>query len=288
MTPEYESIQLRRYVLGALTDDERARIERDYFERADILDSVCAAEDDVIDDYLSDRLAPEERELFERYYLASPRHRTRVAVARALRTASPVSVSASRERRERAVGLWAVVAAVLLLLAGGAWMFARRSDTPVSVSTSPPPSVSPVPRDERQPGMPTQRDAPSTTPATPVVLAISLSPIHPRGTDAPGRLTIAKGTDVVRLQLLGETGDQPLERGRAVVRTIAGREVWRGSVTPRATSQPTLLGSIDIPAVRLKPDDYIVELLEGGAKGRDVERHRYFFRVRGEQARNLP
>jgi hypothetical protein len=290
MKPEHDSIQLRRYVLGALTDAEQARIDEGYFERADLLDRVCAAEDDLIDDYLSNHLDPDEHDRFERYYLASPHHRTRVDVARALRTASLVSISASSDQRVRAVRWWAAVAALVLLLVGGAWMFARRSDTSVSVSALPPsasPAKPPEPRDQRQPAVPPQRDAPSTAPAPLVVVAISLSPIHPRGTDESGRLMMATGTDVVRLHLQGEAGDRPLARGRAIVRTVAGQEVWRGPAM-RGTSQPSSLASIDIPAVRLKPDDYTVELLEGGAKGRDIERHRYFFRVRGEQVRNLP
>jgi hypothetical protein len=74
-----------------LTEDERAGIEHEYFERADVLDRVCAAEDDLIDDYLSNRLASGEHGRFERYYLATPCHRTRVAVVRALRTTSSTS-----------------------------------------------------------------------------------------------------------------------------------------------------------------------------------------------------
>ena len=52
MRPDHDSSQLRRYVLGALTEDKRARIEHEYLERAEVLDRVCAAEDDLIDDYL--------------------------------------------------------------------------------------------------------------------------------------------------------------------------------------------------------------------------------------------
>jgi hypothetical protein len=301
MRREHDSTQLRRYVLGALTEDDGARIEEDYFERADVLDRLCAAEDDLIDDYLSDRLASKERERFERHYLATPRHRTRVAVARALRTASAVSTPASSERHAPrwgtsirswpSLGQAALVAALLLLIAGGAWMFGRSSDTPVSVTTSRP-SVPPASPPERpkpgEPAVPAPRDAPTAAPATPVVLAVSLSPIHVRGADEPARLTIAKGTNVVRLHLHGEAGDRPLVRGLAIVRTVAGQEIWRGPALRRADSQPPALASIDVPAIRLEPDDYIVELLESDANRRDVERHRYFFRVRAEQPRNLP
>ena len=65
-------------VLGGLTEDERAAIERELWNVRTFLDRVCGAEDDLIDDYLSNRLAAEEHERFERHYLASAR-----AIARA-------------------------------------------------------------------------------------------------------------------------------------------------------------------------------------------------------------
>ena len=66
MSRESDAGLLRRYVLGATNEDECDAIERDYFERADVLDQVSAAEDDLIDDYLSNRLTDEERDAFRR------------------------------------------------------------------------------------------------------------------------------------------------------------------------------------------------------------------------------
>jgi anti-sigma-K factor RskA len=305
MRREHDGTQLRRYVLGALTAEERAGIEDEYFERADVLGRVCAAEEDLIDDYLSDRLASDEHERFERYYLAVPGHRTRVAVARELRTAAASSASAlsaeSSEHHDRVTSWWeairawpslgqaALVAALLLLVAGGVWMLRERSEpTTISVRT-PPPSVSPTtspeprPPDLREPAAPSPPDAPPPARATPVVLALSLSPIHVRGADEPARLTIPKGTDIVRLDLQGEPGQPRLERGRAIVRTVAGHEVWRGRATGVAVAQRSALVRIDIPAARLRPNDYIVELLDADVSVREAERYRYFFRVRREQ-----
>jgi hypothetical protein len=136
--------------------------------------------------------------------------------------------------------------------------------------------------------VPPQRDMPTPARATPVVLALSLSPIHVRGSDEPPRLTIATGTDVVRLHLQGEAGDQSLQRGRAIVRTVAGQEVWRGRAAGVAGPQTSALAHIDIPADRLRPDDFIVELLDVNDSGREAERYRYFFRVRSEQKKNMP
>ena len=305
MRREHDSTQLRRYVLGALTEDERGGIEHDYFDRADVLDRVYAAEDDLIDDYLSDRLASEERERFEQHYLATPPHRTRVAVVRALRTASSLSASASSEGHERVVIGWAAVrawsplrqvalVALVVLVVGGVWMLSTRSElTTVSVRTSPP-SVPPTtprerqPSDQREPAAPPHRNAPAPPRAAPVVLAFSLSPIHVRGADEPASLTIPTGTDIVRLHLLGEAGAQRLKRARAIVRIVAGQEVWRGRATGLVGSQPSALARIDIPAARLRPDDYIVELLDADTGSREAERYRYFVRVRGERAKSMP
>jgi hypothetical protein len=48
---------------------------------------------------------------------------------------------------------------------------------------------------------------------------------------------------------------------------------------PVAGSPKGVLARVDVPASMLRPDDYIVELLESTG-GRDVERYRYFLRVR--------
>jgi hypothetical protein len=50
MRPEHDSTQLRRYVLGALTEGRAGWNRARVLERADVLDRVCAAEDDLIED----------------------------------------------------------------------------------------------------------------------------------------------------------------------------------------------------------------------------------------------
>jgi hypothetical protein len=169
----------------------------------------------------------------------------------------------------------------------------RSGPTTVSVRTSPP-SVSPTtpteprPPDQREPAVSPQRDMPTPARATPVVLALSLSPIHVRGSDEPPRLTIATGTDVVRLHLQGEAGDHSLQRGRAIVRTVAGQEVWRGRAAGVAGPQTSAVAHIDIPADRLRPDDYIVELLDANDSVREAERYRYFSECEANGKRTCP
>jgi hypothetical protein len=141
-------------------------------------------------------------------------------------------------------------------------------------TTTPAPSVAAP--SSTAPLDPSRRTA--TPPSQPVVVAVSISPLLVRGADEQSTITIARGTDIVRLQLRGQAGER-LTRGRSVIRTVAGREVWRGLVTPTSSSLQPELARVDVPALTLPPDDYIIDLFETGAAGRDVERHKYFLRV---------
>ena len=245
--------------------------------QADALDRVSAAEDDLIDEYLSSELPAHEREQFERRYLWTPIHRNRVAVARAIRAAT-----SARAIERRDPGRWwlaaAAIAATVLIVAGGAWMLGGRSASrsgPVENAASP--VAAPAPPAES----PDTTAARESAPAPPVVVAVSISPILVRGAGKAATLVIKPGTDVVRLRLQqGERGEPSVDRGRAIVRTVAGAEVWRGPAASSDGSPRTELARVELPAALFRPDDYIIELLETDARGAAVERYRYFLTVR--------
>src|SRR6476660_898995 len=96
MRSDAPDAQLRRYVLGTLTEPECDAIEREYFAQEDALDRVTAAEDDLIE-----------------HYLSTPCHRRRVAVARAIRTAA----SARSLEKRASINRWLAAAAVAASLA---------------------------------------------------------------------------------------------------------------------------------------------------------------------------
>ena len=137
---------LRRYVLGTAAEEEAAVIEREYFESAEALDRIRAAEDDLIDDYVSGQLPADEHQAFERHYLTTPTHKRRVAVRRALAAAA----SARSDDRGRLPTWWrtAALAATLVLVVGGAWM--RREDR----IQRPRPAALPQERRHRRPPTP--------------------------------------------------------------------------------------------------------------------------------------
>src|SRR5262249_29143702 len=82
-----------RYLLGDLPETEQTAVEQEYFVDQEKFEEVWATENDLVDGYVRGRLSRRERELFERNYLQSPKHRERVAVARKLLEAADRQVS---------------------------------------------------------------------------------------------------------------------------------------------------------------------------------------------------
>lgn len=276
------------------TAEKRAAIEVEYFESPDALDRVCEEEDDLIDDYLSSRLASDEHSAFESHYLATPHHRMRVEISRRLRTAAATVAPPEHSRQPSAKRVrwfatlsspaWAASVCALVLVASGAVWIIRSGSAPpdIDISTSSTPGSGQARTARSDVPLPSKSDEtspradPSTPLVQPIVVALSISPTTVRGSTAPATLIIPNAAVVV-LRLQGEGNEAPLNSGRAVVRTVAGDEVWRG---PAARGDEIgTLGRIEI-MMRLKPEDYIVELFASDPDGREVERHQYFFRVR--------
>lgn len=276
--------ELRRYLLGELSDEECATLEQDYFARQDALDRMSAAENDLIDEYVADELAARERERFEFHYLIVPAHRARVAVARQLRAAtrSPrpaASMNPGGPSWRKALGsntllpmIWkTAVAAGVLLAAGSAVWLDISSPHPGGILTS-------ADRTER-------RDEPDSTQATgrnprassPGVIAISLSPATVRGADESSPLMITAGVDRIQIVLEG-AGAGGGGVTHAVIRKVGGGQVWRGAAADGAA--PGELARLDVPASVLPPDDYVIELSGLDTAGRESERSRYVLRVR--------
>ncbi len=74
--------QIQAYLLGRLSDEDADPIEAMTIADDDVAWRLRAAEDDLVDAYIRGDLDAETRQQFERYYMASPRRRERVALAR--------------------------------------------------------------------------------------------------------------------------------------------------------------------------------------------------------------
>jgi hypothetical protein len=260
MSPGLDAARARRYLLGQATEEERSALELEYFHSEEAVDRIAAAEDDLIEDYLSDRLDPVERGLFERDYLAAPNHRRRVETIRQLlastsRTEPGPSMDWSRQRL-------ALAAALVLFAAGSLWVFtSSRGERGVVVEKSSP-TVSTPPS---LPGQP-----PTTAPAAPRVFAVSISPVTVRSAAGAPAVIVPAGTDIVALSLEGEPDGRTGAGGRGSIRTVSGDEIWQGPATVTGDLPAGVIARLDVPAARLPADDYVVTLFGT----------RYFLRVR--------
>jgi hypothetical protein len=244
----------RRYLLGQSGEEECAAIEREYFADATALDRVAAVEDDLIEDYLAGRLAADERDGFEKHYLASPQHRTRVETIRRL-----IAMPGEGRPRARSSLRYLAIAATLLMAAGVLWRV--------------------VPRRAENSGAPPERPVTSALPEQ-RIFAVSLSPIAVRSAGNSQNVVIPAGTDVIALQLEGDTAPAKAGNARAVIQTVAGDAIWQGPASSTPDLPAGVIARFDVPASRLGVDDYIVVLLESDGGNAERERNRYVLRLR--------
>jgi hypothetical protein len=265
VTADRSASTARRYLLGLASEEECSALEREYFADETALDRIAAVEEDLIEDYLAERLPPDEQNRFEGHYLASPEHRRRVEAIRGLSELdAPTSRAAAQVRRQpRTPSLrYLAIAAGVLIAAGILWMVVPRRQSAGTVAERPAPAQATEPR------------------SNPVVLAFSLSPIAVRSATDSRSLVIAPGTDVVALQLEGETGAAASSNLHVVIQAVGGGEVWRATASRVLDLPPGVMGRFDVPAARLIADDYIVVLFDTDSAGAERERYRYVLRVR--------
>jgi hypothetical protein len=256
----------RRYLLGQSGEEECAAIEREYFADATALDRITAVEDDLVEDYLAGRLAGDERDGFEKHYLASAPHRTRVETIRrliAMPADGPLLVRRSSFR-------YLAIAATLLMAVGVLWRVVPRPPEHSGASEH---------SGAREHSGAPERPAASAQPDQ-RVFAVSLSPIAVRSAENRPAVVIPAGIDVLALQLEGDTGSARATNARAVIQTVAGDAIWQGSASSTPDLPAGVIARFDVPASRLGVDDYIVVLLESDAGNAERERNRYVLRLR--------
>jgi hypothetical protein len=107
-----------------------------------------------------------------------------------------------------------------------------------------------------------------------VVAAFALSPFLPRGSTDQARLRIPSGAEEVLLHLEGD----PLSAKRLAfsLRTVEGEAIASGRAVSPA-GRPGRVASVRLPAAKLAPGDYILQL----SAGQDDPAYQYYFRVLG-------
>lgn len=132
---KHKATSSRRYLLGTLSAEESERLEGEFFDHDETFEEIEIAEDELIDDYLSDDLSRAERDQFQKQLLENPRIAERVEFAKVLRHASKTTAQLSDIKPEPNSWWQSLVAffstpqrlgsavAALVLVIGGGFLF---------------------------------------------------------------------------------------------------------------------------------------------------------------------
>jgi hypothetical protein len=94
-----DSEKLKRYLLGGLDGEEAKRIDLKIIGNESFADELSLAESELIEDYLEDELADEDRTLFfENFLTSADRRRSLEEIARLKRYASASAAEATRKK----------------------------------------------------------------------------------------------------------------------------------------------------------------------------------------------
>lgn len=123
--------QVREYLLGFLSEGDRDQIETRLFSDDAFERFVDLIEDEIIDDYLDDRLPEEERHAVAQYFLRPPERQRKLSFARGLKrhidARAGESLAGPSPPRLMAIPapVWAAVI-VLAIVAAGSGLYALK------------------------------------------------------------------------------------------------------------------------------------------------------------------
>jgi len=308
----YNEEKLRGFLLGDLSESERAAIEERFLADEDFSTQLCVVEDELIESYLRRELSARDRQRFEAAFLTRPGRRERVLMMKGVLASANAEASLQAEpstsfwatllahlRFQSAVARYALAAAVVFVLAFGALLLfnklGSKQDGQIAQQTPAPnrpgvtatasPDSSPrisQPQPTPSPAVtPLPRISPSpiteTHPAGPTLATIILRPTLMRDPSAANKVVVSSSVQQVRLQLNLDRNDYKSYAVR--ITTVDGRLVWQASsIHARSTNGAASL-ALSLPARRLATDDYIVEVSGANDGGPTESLASYFFSV---------
>ena len=299
----------RQFLLGDVTETERAAIEDAFLADEENLVRLEIVEDELIEDYLHGDLTGAEKSLFESEFLRTAGRRERVArmqilidettARKRVTVSTPEKISWSETVAaffKNAAWQTAFAASVLITLAAfGAWLFNRQNvnqpeivKTEPTILQSPAPVPSPeatapentnLPNANQNKSNSAPKPSPTATPEKPqppkereTTLAIFiLNPGGIRGGAAENRLRVPPQTREIRLRLNLESNNYQSYTAR--VTTIDGATIY---TSPQLKSNRKSL-LLQLPIRKLQPGDYIVELSGINAAGQTESVDDYAF-----------
>jgi len=273
-----------RYLLGTLSEEERARLEERYFSDDEEFEEIEIAEEELIDRYVRGQLTPTDRKEFEQTVVRSPRLIERVEFAKLfadrLRTAeAPVVASVKPRWWERFLGtgrgsqLALAFSVALVLLAFGVlfvgWRQLQQQSSRLAAQQA---ALDQRQREldrqaaelaQRAQPTPTETPAPTQvpqepTPQTGTALAFTLFPGGTRSVGGSTDIRISSGTSEVQLRLNLRNADY--SSYRATLNSPDRKDIFSASsLKPRVTTNRAAL-TFRIPARHLPAGDYYISV----------------------------
>ena len=309
LTADVEST-VRRYVLGDLEEETpRSELEELLVTDPDAFLTLGVIEDELIEEYLDETGSPAERRSLERCLLSSPVGKSRIRLARTLRS----SASAASRRPQpwahpEAVAwlrpwakppVWVGLAATLVLsLVGNLWQASHRAAPPLTVeappattlptAASPPPTGSDVERHELVASLAREQSARALAEArvkaleqeqgarAPMV-AYTLAAGLLRGGGSVPRVSVPKDVPLVQMRLELPGDDYP--HYRAALVDANGDEIWTASKLRVEGPRGTPAAILWLPAGLLSRGDYQLKLSGVTGAGEREAVASYPFRV---------
>jgi uncharacterized membrane-anchored protein YhcB (DUF1043 family) len=296
---------ISRYLLGELTDEEKGRVEERLFTDSRFFQGLEAARDELIENYLRGALSGEERERFESYFLASTIRRERVeTVGTLLKVASEpnqpeaqVIAPSRRDRARKQTARWLLAVVALAIAVAGGWLIITRvglknqldqmenerrglqqrehelQQQIREVQTGREQLLEQLRREQDERARLEQELARSNANQQVVIASLTLYPGLVRDPDKTAKLIIGTEAQMARLRLNFE--GKGYRSYRAALQTVEGRRVWQKAGLKSMGHSVTL----EIPALILKGNDYLVTLTGVPLQGQPEEIGKYFFRV---------
>ena len=307
--PDFDKEQLlNKFLLGQLSEDDRAAVEDRIISDDDFFERLLVVEDEMIDAYTGDELSAGERKLFETRFHSAPHNLERLEFAKNLRQ----SLVEKRGESNSGVGVrsgwstlvqhfrfnrtlaWATAMVMLAVAVGAIWIFINRSridegnqqvlnqpSLPVSAPVATQKDKVTEPDKELVTATAPPVPSPSlqnnsTEPARPVTATFILTPGLSRDAGSARNLIIPPGTTQIQLRLPLEQGmSTDFKNYRVLLSLAEGARVWSGAVKP--AGDRTLV--MNLPARLLRRGDYVLELKGVTAGGNTEPVAEYSFRI---------
>jgi hypothetical protein len=297
-------LPLKAYLLGNLPSDEQEKLEQQLITDTAVFDELERVEYELIEAYLDGDLSEHERAKMENLFLRAPERKRQLSFARTLRLYAAQKPSFWERWKQwfeswpfqSPVPAWALAAAVLLFILGGAsWSVFRITHIEYALNKAVGDSQkqlnamqkrntelsSALDREQNQRkeleqmaanlGSGKSSEIPTLIPgqSQAIVAPLDLSQGLVRDIGTNRKVKIPPHADLVQLQLKAPVEDYP--RYRASLQRVGEGEVWA-----KTTAKPL---SVRIPTDVLEPADYILGLKGITADGQIEELGSYYFRV---------